>query len=203
MRRLVLMVVAMLLVPAAASAHECWSDRILGPAGARAGAPTFEGRVLSVRFAPEDSPLIEVTFQVLRSWGDHIPTSAVLKTTPRHLCGVDFLVGEHYLVVPRFSDQGLFAGDGDVIVSAAPAAKRLKGLLGEPLGPLFLCGTGRLVDGESSGPTPYAHIPGLGDDVEFVDTDLALGLYSVLAALTLLGIGVALRIGDRRFGRGG
>ena len=35
-----------------------------------------------------------------------------------------------------------------------------------------------------------------------MDTDLALGLYSVLAALTLLGIGVALRVGDLRFGRG-
>ena len=70
---------------------------------------------------------------------------------PRATRDVDFLVGENYLVAPRFSDQGLFAGDGDVIVSAAPAAERLKGVLGQPFEPLLLCGTGRLFDGGSSG----------------------------------------------------
>ncbi|MEM7415442.1 MAG: hypothetical protein AAF389_08095 [Gemmatimonadota bacterium] len=198
-RSIIVLLAGLILFPAGAHAERtscCGFYRAFDSSRPLPSGLLFEGRVIAVRLVPEserlgDLPEVEVEFEVRRSWSNPVPRIVTVRSTREGDCGLSVLVGERYLVAPFRDEAGvLHAGAGSALSVWDREA------------PAFLdrLGTGRAPTPLSL-PVSRSQIPGLEPRPALTlramlrpDRDTFALLYSVLAIVNLMAIGLFLRL---------
>lgn len=194
-----------------AEATECIWPATVGHALMAGSSPAdvVRGRIVGMRLLQGGREWTEIEWavEVTSSRGVRLPSLVTVRSAATARCGNPIGIGGEYYFFTQREKGRLVAGLHEIYPASRKWEERLTAAFGHAVPPTGRrCGTivsdfglGLL---HVPGPIPGTTVrPSIRSQLPRVDGDAALLAYSILAVLSLAAIGIALRCGDRRFGR--
>ncbi|MEM7415441.1 MAG: hypothetical protein AAF389_08090 [Gemmatimonadota bacterium] len=204
MRRSIMVAAVLVLSgssPEAAEATECVWPSSVGHALDAGSRPTdvIRGRVVGERTLSLAHGWTEVEWavEVTSSRGVQLPSLVTIRSAGTARCGNPIRTGDEYYFFTHRDRGRLVAGLHDVVPMDATWERRLTAAFGRA----HAASGERCARILRTNVSPEWRTVDRGVRMPRVGVTVMILAYSILAVLTLAGIGVALRHGDRRYGR--